>query len=1022
MGDSDGEWVELFNPNAETVNLRGWRLADLGTDNHAIAADVFIPPGGYVVLARNGDPTVNGGVNAAYVYTGISLANGDDELLLIAPDGTEMDRVVWGGGLRVTAGASLERAGFAVNSGWQTATQPWLGSAGDVGSPGGPATPPSAATATPTTVAPGASWPLAPVESQLQIDEVAPNGSNEEYIALVNVGKTPLALDGYLVGDAQRPGLSEGMYALPGGVVLGADTLFVIARNGAGFRERWQRAADAQIEPTDPAVPTLERRADLANGALALADGGDEVVLLNAAGELVDALAYDNGDFAGLGLTQALPLASNASLQRVPGAFFPAVSDLRHRFLSGPPSPFVSVSLPTPLDIPLPQLDQGLLAVWGSLGGHSNFSPGYGAPPHYTLAAAATHGLDFVALADPQPHDWLPVAPPLTLLPAWTWYGGDDRAVVYSDHWADLLDRASLTDFLAAGGYTAQWQGDEAFGSPNIVALAADRVSAPENLSSLYASWIEVGAALLPAGNAEPPLPDRAPPAPAYTGLAVATVDAGGVREALSARRGWLTNSPGLWLTLRAEQDGSHAWMGNSMTPGNDVTLHVHYGDRSGETAGLAIWQNDRPVRQLDTPTPDGRWSVALPAAPGSLLFAVAAQMDGGFAVTAPLLVLPGAGGNVLINEVLPSAWSDLNGDGDIDGDDEFIELYNPGDDPVSLVGWQVADQGEDGGVGKHFTFGSGRFVTGRGFLKLWRKDTRLNLNNDGDALFLLRPDGSQADSISWEKAPGGGLSIARLPDGGDWQSEGDPTPGQPNRRGEPLTWPFPDPTPLPSSPPSDSDDDEETRLDLGEGQAGGSPGSVAFAKRWGLEVWVEFRAQVVAPPGLFNDTIYVADPAGGALAGIGVNVFLWRGDFPPLEEGDWVIVRGVLRSFRGEMEVQMDAPEQIWRIGPGEPLAPLPVTVGDIGEKLEGRLVTFEGVVSGYQGDSIFLSDPDNPDAPAVRVTVRSSLGWRRPYVVEGDRWRVTGVVSQFAREAPWNGGYRVLVRYEGADLARVQ
>ena len=63
--------------------------------------------------------------------------------------------------------------------------------------------------------------------------------------------------------------------------------------------------------------------------------------------------------------------------------------------------------------------------------------------------------------------------------------------------------------------------------------------------------------------------------------------------------------------------------------------------------------------------------------------------------------------------------------------------------------------------------------------------------------------------------------------------------------------------------------------------------------------------------------------------------------------------------------------------------------------------------------GVSIFLADPAQPDAKPVMVTVRSSLGWRRPYVNKGERWQVTGIVSQSAAAAPWNGGYRVLVRY---------
>ncbi|MEZ4609768.1 MAG: hypothetical protein R2838_05895 [Caldilineaceae bacterium] len=53
------------------VNLRGWTLADR-SDRHVIAGDLLLPPGGYVVLGRNGDAAVNGGVAVDYVYAGVA--------------------------------------------------------------------------------------------------------------------------------------------------------------------------------------------------------------------------------------------------------------------------------------------------------------------------------------------------------------------------------------------------------------------------------------------------------------------------------------------------------------------------------------------------------------------------------------------------------------------------------------------------------------------------------------------------------------------------------------------------------------------------------------------------------------------------------------------------------------------------------------------------------------------------------------------------------------------------------------
>ena len=53
VNDAAGEWIELFNADSAPVNLRGWRIADLGTDGHTIRVDLMIQPGQYLVLGRN---------------------------------------------------------------------------------------------------------------------------------------------------------------------------------------------------------------------------------------------------------------------------------------------------------------------------------------------------------------------------------------------------------------------------------------------------------------------------------------------------------------------------------------------------------------------------------------------------------------------------------------------------------------------------------------------------------------------------------------------------------------------------------------------------------------------------------------------------------------------------------------------------------------------------------------------------------------------------------------------------------
>ncbi len=467
--------------------------------------------------------------------------------------------------------------------------------------------------------------------------------------------------------------------------------------------------------------------------------------------------------------------------------------------------------------------------------------------------------------------------------------------------------------------------------------------------------------------------------------------------------------------------------MGEALEPANQVTLQIAYGDRSGAVAGLALWQDDQPVRQLDIPPHDGRWTVTLPAVPGSFLYAVATQRDGDFAITAPLVVRDGGGGSVVINEVLPAPGADWNGDGSTNSDDEFIELYNTGDVPVSLAGRQLSDDRGDATPGRRFSFGPGRFIGGHEYLALWRTETRLALNDSGDHVRLLDANGAELDRIDWAQAPAGGRSLSRFPDGQGWVAGTLATPGRANRGMDNPGGG--DGAPPAQDGPKQQATHQDKQPDIGPtyGQASGPPASLALAKLRGLAAPVEFRAQVTVPPGLFNSAIYVADPApldDGAvitLAGLGIQVYLDGGEFRPLREGDWVLVRGFTRSYRGEMEVSVQRPDQVWRFASGKALLPLAVTIGEIGESLEGRLVTLTGVISRWQGDSFYLIDPATPQAEAVRVTVRSSLDWQRPYVNKGEVYRVTGVVSQFAQKAPWNGGYRVLVRYQ-SDIVKLK
>lgn len=74
--DSEGEWVEIYNPNDGSVALSRY-----GLDNFAIPDGTIIGPKSYLVLHR--------------VQTGIALGNSGDTVKLLFPGGLSIDEVVY---------------------------------------------------------------------------------------------------------------------------------------------------------------------------------------------------------------------------------------------------------------------------------------------------------------------------------------------------------------------------------------------------------------------------------------------------------------------------------------------------------------------------------------------------------------------------------------------------------------------------------------------------------------------------------------------------------------------------------------------------------------------------------------------------------------------------------------------------------------------------------------------------------------------------------------------------------------
>ncbi|KAA3603935.1 MAG: T9SS C-terminal target domain-containing protein [Calditrichaeota bacterium] len=84
ISDNDGEYVEIYNTTNAAIDIEGWILRDKDSDSHTIAngAPLEVPPGGFLVLGRNSDSTVNGGVSVDYQFATFQLSNSSDEVIL----------------------------------------------------------------------------------------------------------------------------------------------------------------------------------------------------------------------------------------------------------------------------------------------------------------------------------------------------------------------------------------------------------------------------------------------------------------------------------------------------------------------------------------------------------------------------------------------------------------------------------------------------------------------------------------------------------------------------------------------------------------------------------------------------------------------------------------------------------------------------------------------------------------------------------------------------------------------------
>ncbi len=116
--------------------------------------------------------------------------------------------------------------------------------------------------------------------------------SEREWLEIANVGTAVLDLSDIKVGDEEQSGGGEGMRRFPEGTLLEPEQALVVAQTAVGFRTLFGNNPDFELTDSDPDVPDMRNYLLWATGDIALANDGDQVVLLNERNVIIDSVNY----------------------------------------------------------------------------------------------------------------------------------------------------------------------------------------------------------------------------------------------------------------------------------------------------------------------------------------------------------------------------------------------------------------------------------------------------------------------------------------------------------------------------------------------------------------------------------------------------------------------------------------------------------------------------------------------------------------------------------------------------------
>jgi len=297
----------------------------------------------------------------------------------------------------------------------------------------------------------------------------------------------------------------------------------------------------------------------------------------------------------------------------------------------------------------------------------------------------------------------------------------------------------------------------------------------------------------------------------------------------------------------------------------------------------------------------------------------------------------------------------------------EFIEIENTGDQSVSLHGWILKDAS-----GTTFLFSKDAMIAANTFNAFLRPETDISLNNDGDTIVLIAPDGAIVDTQTYDHAKST-FSFARTENLWNWTTT--PTPNEPNV----VSGNSPSISTATETGTSSTSNTSSTTQSNGTNTPFVLTIDEAKLRPDGTRI--KIRGVVTALPNTFNSqTMYVQDATGG--------IQIYKNDciFPTLAEGQSVTITGVLSHVSGEARLKVM--NQTSMIVGSTISAIAPNTVAPDDDSSVGSLMTIAGIITSKSGTRLGLNVDGNTwniDLPKTTATTYRT----------GDAVQISGILA---------------------------